>query len=155
MKMVLQRIKDNGEATLGLLFVNGEFQCFTLEDQKQEQKVTSETRVRFGKYKVSKKTSGRFYVAYYERWGHDFVPELIDVPEFTDILIHTGNTEADTAGCILVGMGCEADGEPTISSSRLAYTLLWNKIDRAFQAGEPVEIEIKDEEKRWISYLND
>ncbi len=155
MKMVLQRIKDNGEATLGLLFVNGEFQCFTLEDQRQEQKVTSETRVRSGKYKIAKKTSGRFYGAYSERWGHDFVPELLDVPEFTDILIHTGNTEGDTAGCILVGMGCEADGEPTISSSRLAYTLLWNKMDRAFQAGEPVEIEIKDEEKRWISYLND
>lgn len=153
MKIVLQRIKDNGEATLGLLFVNGTFQCFTLEDQHQDHKVLSETRIGDGKYQIAKKTSGRFYAAYSERWGHDFVPELLDVPDFTDILIHTGNTEANTAGCILVGMGCEADGEPTISSSRLAYTLLWNKIDRAFRAGEPVEIEIKDEGSRWVSYL--
>ena len=145
MEIKLQRIRDDGEATLGALHV-GNLVVFTLEDQHQDTKVAGETRIPSGRYYLKKRRYGRFYDAYNARWGHDYVLVLVDVPGFTDILIHTGNKDEHTDGCILVGFGANIFAEAEVSQSRPAYLAVWSMIDDAFGRGEKVRINIIDEE---------
>lgn len=149
MRLRLDRWMDNGEATAGRLYVNDRFICYTLEDQHQDMKIAGETRIPSGVYPIVPRRFGRFFDAYMERWGHDFVPELEGVPGFTDILIHTGNTDDHTAGCILVGKGFnDTQGNFTVHASRDAYKALYDLIERGFHAGEDISIEINDEDAR-------
>ena len=120
--MTLRLIREpsrNG-ATLGVLFVDGHFQCFTLEDAIREVagqpvaawKVPRQTAIPAGRYRVTLTASHRF---------QRVLPELHDVPGFTGIRIHPGNTIADTEGCLLVGKD-RTDG--TVRQSRVAYAAL-------------------------------
>ena len=80
--------------TFGSLFVDGRWFCFTLEDIMRDVKIPNETAIPMGTYAVALSPSERF---------HRLLPRLLNVPNFTGILIHGGNTTADTSGCILVG----------------------------------------------------
>jgi hypothetical protein len=53
------------------------------------------------------------------------LPRLENVPGFAGILIHAGNTEKDTAGCILVGQEHEDDH---LLRSRRALDALLEKL---------------------------
>lgn len=67
------------------------------------------------------------------------LPLLLNVPNFEGVRIHSGNTPADTEGCILVGQ----DRLPkSIGRSRLAFTALFAKLSRARSRSEPITIEI-------------
>lgn len=102
--MTLRVIREPSlnNATLGVLFVNGHFQCFTLEDQIREipgetvesWKMPGQTAIPQGRYRVLVTPSQRFQRP---------LPILLDVPGFTGVRIHAGNTITDTEGCILVG----------------------------------------------------
>lgn len=149
MELYLTRLLDDGEATLGLLTLPNDT-CFTLEDQHQDVKVAGETRIDAGRYEIIKRTHGRFYEAYKARWGHAWALELADVPGFTDILIHTGNKERDTEGCILVGYGANVRDEAEINQSRPAYVMVFEVIYRAFSQGERVWVTITDEGTSYV-----
>lgn len=132
MQLSLQRRNHNDEATVGTLFVDGCMVCHTLEDQPQANgKVYGETRIPAGTYNIIPRHHGRFYNSYNARWGHPFVLELVGVPGFTDILIHTGNTDDHTEGCILVGLSLNGF---TIGKSRDAYVKLFNMVKEAVQS---------------------
>jgi hypothetical protein len=74
---------------------------------------------------------------------HQGMLHLQDVPNFEWVYIHTGNTDDDTEGCILVGFGTDVDGgEITVSRSREAYEKLYNYILLAIESGEEIEMEI-------------
>jgi hypothetical protein len=117
--------------TIGELYVNGAFFCFTLEDviRPEGVKIKHETAIPAGKYQVVIAWSNRF---------QKHMPRLIDVPMFDGILIHSGNTNAHTSGCILVG---RKRGEASIAESRAAFAALFNVIARAALT-EKVWIEI-------------
>ena len=68
---------------------------------------------------------------------------LQEVPNFTNILIHIGNTIKDTMGCILIGM--EAEGEDLILRSTTAYVRFYRHVVEAFERNENVYIKIIDE----------
>ena len=127
-KLHLKRFVANDMGTLGLLYSDVEFICFTLEDPVREVKIPGETAIPAGPYALWKRTYGRFYEAYKNRWNHEFVVELLDVPEFTNILIHTGNEVGDTEGCILVGSGCNV-GDMSLTGSRVAYEYIFTLLD--------------------------
>lgn len=81
-------------ATMGKMFVDGVFFAFTLEDKVREVKVWGETAIPTGTYSV------------FVRYSNRFKKELVavkDVPKFDGVLIHGGNTDKDTHGCILIG----------------------------------------------------
>ena len=90
----VKRIKKESDYTIGQLFINGEYFCDTLEDEIRQVKVMHETAIPVGTYKVTLEGSPKF---------KRILPLLHNVPGFTGILIHSGNTDKHTSGCILVG----------------------------------------------------
>lgn len=98
MKLKLVRIAKRENYTIGKLYVEGEYFCDTLEDRVRdlsvEKKIPGETAIPAGKYDLIVSMSPRFKRE---------LPRLLNVPYFEGILIHRGNTEKDTSGCILVG----------------------------------------------------
>lgn len=151
----IQRFSSQNEDTLGLFF-NAEsvykFKCFTLEDEHRTKKVYSETRIPAGLYKLKLRTYGGFHDRYLARYGSDFhkgMIEIMDVPNFTDVLIHIGNDDDDTAGCILVGDSCDSNVENEndkgfIGKSRNAYERLYPEIRDALLDGESVYLRIRN-----------
>ena len=125
----VQRYTKDDEPTLGHVLVapagsDMRFQCFSLEDRHREgPKVAGDTRIPKGIYKLAWRTVGRF-AARWKRRGLPGSIELLDVPGFEAILIHAGNTKADTEGCLLMGMGANID-QRTISHSRDAVSTVY------------------------------
>lgn len=122
MKLTLERVKLGEDYTVGKLSVDGKFVCYTLEDKVREEdgvpveqwKVYAKTAIPKGTYSVSITMSNRFKTR---------LPLLANVPGFTGVRIHTGNSSKDTEGCILVGAGW--DGKSGwISSSAVAFAQL-------------------------------
>src|SRR5690348_11501219 len=81
--------------TLGVLFVDGRFRAFSLEDEISDVKVPGQTCIPAGRYQILLTWSPKF---------NKVLPELMNVPGFTGVRIHAGNTKADTAGCVLLGV---------------------------------------------------
>ena len=150
MKLLLQRSSRGDDSTVGVLHVNGVPRCFTLEDERREVKVKAETRIPAGTYEITLRAVGGFHGRYLKRYGpawHKGMLWLRDVPGFEYILIHIGNSDKDTAGCLLVGESARmnSDGNCTIQSSRLAYQRIYPEIAAALVNGERVTITIEDE----------
>lgn len=137
---------DNGKSTIGKMFINGTFECYTLEDTFNEPKVWGQTRIPEGTYDIILRNEGGMTSKYAKRYSnHKGMLWLQDVPNFEWVYIHTGNTEDHTDGCILVGKTCNSS-DGTIGNSRDAYKDLYSKIIEALDNGEQVTIEIiKDE----------
>lgn len=150
MKLKLQRDSNDSRSTLGRLFVDGRFECYTCEDEPRSTKVRGETRIPAGRYNVALRMEGGFHNRYLTRFGRSFHKGMLwvqDVPGFEWILIHIGNTEADTDGCILVGKRKLPNGEGggMVASSKDAYVALYPKVRDALLNGERVELEVCDE----------
>lgn len=150
MNLKLTRFSDNGNSTLGLIFIDNAFCCFSLEDEKRSVKIMGETRIPAGHYRIKLRTEGRFHERYQKRFPHDHVGmlELQDVPGFKYILIHPGNDESDTAGCILPGDTCDnnCSGKGKLQSSTSAYLRLYRKASGALISEIDVFIDVVDEE---------
>jgi len=105
MKLRLEREAITAQATHGVLYIGDLRLCATLENPSSAEKGA----IPAGVYEVALRYSPRFQM---------LLPELQRIPGFTDILIHSGNTEKDTTGCILVGNYRVDDA--TVAESRLA-----------------------------------
>lgn len=146
MKLQVVRTQFGKDATNGLLFIDGLFECYTLEDQYQEVKVMHETCIPEGTYDIKFRTVGGFHERYKKRYGnsHYGMLHLQDVPGFTYILIHAGNTDEHTSGCLIVGetqQDLDVSEDGFIGSSGKAYVKLYNKIAKQLLIGNPVTIE--------------
>ena len=129
-----------------MLFINGLFECYTLEDQYQAVKVMHETCIPEGTYDIKFRTVGGFHTKYKERYGnaHHGMLHLQDVPNFTYILIHAGNTDEHTSGCLIVGetqQDLDLSDDGFIGHSGKAYTKLYNKVAKDLLLGKSVSIE--------------
>ena len=139
----LIREPTEGGATLGSLYLNDAWQCWTLEDVIREPiwspasdldawvhswKLAGRTAIPQGRYQVGLTLSARFGVV---------LPELLEVPGFSGIRIHAGNTDSDTSGCILVG---RSRGEHKVVESRAA--LAW--LQQHLKVTEAIVIDIEN-----------
>ena len=137
MKLRLER-QIFGDATIGELLVDGQDECFALEDRVREVegqsveawKVPRETAIPKGTYNV--------VITYSNRFKRD-LPLLENVPGFSGVRIHPGNTTEDTEGCILVG---RTHTDKAVGESRAAFNALFEKIQQGLQDGDHVSIEI-------------
>jgi len=152
MKLQVLRISSGEDSTSGLLFdiTNGrKFLCYTLEDEYREEKIMGETRIPSGTYEVVFRKSGGFHNKYVKRYGkmHLGMLHIINVPGFEYILIHTGNTDEHTAGCLLLGdtqTNNQIAKDGFIGSSGQAYKRVYPKIADAIENGDCVTIEYID-----------
>lgn len=122
MKLKLLRDKDSGNATIGRLYCEKEFLCYTLENTWMD----NEPRVSCipeGRYGMKTKTYGKYYKKYQLP-----IPILQDVPGRSEILIHPGNYAKDTLGCILVG---DSKGEDAVWNSRNTWHNIYPYLSNA------------------------
>ena len=152
MKLKVIRFSSQKDSTNGLLFdmTSGtEFLCYTLEYEKREKKVMAETRIPAGTYSVLLRKEGGHHNRYSKKYGssHKGMLWLQDVPNFKWILIHTGNTDEHTAGCLIVGDSQENNilvKDGFIGRSTQAYKRIYPPIADALENGEEVTIEYID-----------
>ena len=133
MELKLVRGKANASSVEGKLYVDGVFECYTVEDLPRDKKVYGITGIPKGKYKVTVSMSTRF---------HKRLPLLLDVPGFEGIRIHSGNSSKDSEGCIIVGAVNERTDDDWVGSSKVAMSRLLPKIEDALAVCESVWIEI-------------
>ena len=139
MQLLLQRQASFKHATLGTLKINGVYECVTLEDVVRDLgpdgsgKVQDETAIPEGIYKVVIDFSQKF---------QKNMLHILDVPFFTGIRIHSGNTDLNTEGCVLVGQ--TVNGPDYIHGGSVELPILQEKIQTALELGEDVTIEIRN-----------
>lgn len=132
--------------TIGELRIDGLVYCYTLEDQVREPntprfkltldewvwtwKIKGTTAIPRGTYEVTIDFSSRFQC---------LMPHILDVPGFEGVRIHSGNSAADTEGCILVGQRTEGN---LVLDSRAAFKPLLAQLKEAFGRGEKIYLTI-------------
>ena len=153
MELEVLRFSSQEDSTSGLLFEIGDlgrkFLCYTLEDERRALKVRGETRVPAGTYKIKLRKEGGFNAKYTKKYGgfHRGMLHICDVPNFEYILIHTGNTDEHTAGCLLVGDSQENNviiKDGFIGKSGNAYKRIYPAIAKAIELNEEVTITYTD-----------
>jgi len=134
MKLLLKRVALKDHYTIGKLYIDNEYFCNTLEDTTRdlnkdgvdEVKIYGETSIPYGVYPIVFRVSPSF---------HRTMPYLENIKGFTNVMIHYGNTDKDTLGCILVGKNNQVG---RINESKVTFEELFNKI----QGHEGLTIEI-------------
>ena len=142
MKLTLNRKPSFGKSTMGTLYIDGGFACYTLEDEIREVpgqpvaqwKIKGATAIPAGEYLVSLQDSPRF--------GADTLT-LHNVPGFEYIRMHAGNVSDDTEGCVLLGMRA-TDQSLIGGTSRPAVNLVKSEVRAAIDRGEVVHITISN-----------
>ena len=142
MNITLNRIARKAKYTIGKLYINDQYFCDTLEDtdrgltqsmteqQIGSKKVYGETAIPTGTYRIIISYSNKFKKQ---------MPLLLNVPGFAGIRIHSGNTEKDSLGCILVGKN-KSVGK--VLESRDTYSKLFSILQEANKK-ETIKITIK------------
>ena len=136
MQLKLNRIFKTNTFTIGELYINEKYVTDTLEDRvrPEGEKVYGKTAIPEGTYEVKLTHSPRF---------KKILPEILNVPNFSGIRIHTGNSSKDTEGCILVGTW-DGEKEDWISDSRIAFEKLMSLLQKAEDKKESITITINN-----------
>ena len=149
MQILHNRVYQDASATIGVMRVfdnKGELTVFsTLEDAYNAPKIDGQTRIPPGTYEIKLREDSPKARRYREKYGEDHkgMLWLQDVPGFTFVYIHVGNTEYDTEGCILVG--CTVDLKScVVCSSVKAYSELYPIVQLALARHEKVHITIAE-----------
>ena len=135
MNIVLKRIALRDTYTIGKLYIDDKYICDTVEDKVRdinkngvfdngEKKVYGETAIPYGTYEVKWTYSNRF---------KKYMPELLNVSNFSGIRIHSGNTAADSLGCIIVG---ENKAVGKVLNSRATVNKLYPIIEKGCKEGK-------------------
>ena len=143
MRILLQRHALKAGYTIGRMEINGRYFCDTLEDTDRglresmtedeiaALKVKGATAIPTGTYRIDMQTRS-------PRFGR-VLPRLVSVKGYAGVLIHSGNTAADTEGCILVGENRER-GKVLNSRATLEHLLVL--LREAQAEGEEIELTI-------------
>ena len=136
MELKLNRIFLGSSATIGELYIDKKYIADTLEDRvrSEGEKVYGKTAIPEGTYEMVLSYSPRF---------KKILPEILNVPNFTGIRIHSLNKAEDSEGCIGVG---EWNGKDTnwISNSRIAFNELMSLLQKAANNKEKITITINN-----------
>lgn len=153
MELKLKRIALRETYTIGKLYVDGAYLCDTLEDKVRdlnkdgdlndigEGKVYGKTAIPYGKYEITMKVQSPKYSqrASYA-WCKGYLPRLLNVPHFEGILIHSGNDETHSHGCLLVG---ENKVKGKVVNSMETLKRVYRILKSASDSGEKIWITIE------------
>lgn len=156
MELALHRRYNGPNYTIGSLLIDGLYFCDTLEDKNRNLsstmnleeinkiKVKGETAIPYGTYKVTLNVKSPKYSNLdkykYVAFTKGYIPRLINVPGFEGILIHAGNQDKDTDGCVLVG---ENKVKGQVINSQATWVKLYKLMQQAIAKGEGISITIK------------
>lgn len=123
MELQIKRKEFTDKSTIGELSVDGVFECYILEDKDRKletggNKIHGLTAIPRGRYEIAITFSNRF---------KQYMPLLLNVPQFEGVRIHSGNTSENTEGCPLTGTTKSKD---FVGGSRAAYTKLFAKLKK-------------------------
>ena len=149
--LMLLRFSDDETTTLGLLYVNDRFYCYTLEDTFHEIKIDGETRIPAGTYPVQfRKEETELTLKYRERYPDWFTwhLQLKNVPGFNSIYIHNGGDHTHTEGCLLVSDSLNVSNENTfLSNSKETFRRLYGYLREQLDNNIPMRISIYNENR--------
>lgn len=132
----IDRKPTERETTFGQLFIDGVFECYTLEDAIRDHKLPGQTCIPPGRFRVSLEHSPRF--------GPDTL-SILSVPDFTGVRIHGGNDKDDTEGCPIVGDRIDRDSlSISGAAARGVLKRLKDKVRAALQDGGEVWLTINN-----------
>ena len=159
MDLLVLRFSSQKDSTNGLLFQKTEsfglqFLCYTLEDEFRALKVRGETRIPAGIYDIQFRKEGGFHNKYSKRFTdiHKGMLQVMDVPNFDYILLHCGNTDEHSSGCLLLGDSQENNviiKDGFIGKSTNSYKRVYPLIAKELELGNKVTIEYKDFDKQF------
>lgn len=148
-KFYLSRLFRNEHETIGIISSAGRIICHSLEDEKRTIKVFSETRIPAGTYRITLRTEGSHHERYKLKFPelHNGMLWVRDVPNFKWILIHIGNDDDDTAGCLLTGISSyiKKDNRYELIHSTSAYLRLYPLMAEPLSKGDEVLLIVRDE----------
>lgn len=153
MELIVNRKYKKQSYTIGELYVDGKFFSNTLEDADRglddsmslakikELKKPTITAIPKGTYEITLDViSPRFCTnSFYKQVCDGKLPRLLNVKGFEGILIHAGNTDKDTSGCLLVGMNFE---KGKVLKSRETFKELYKLLKDKHDKGEKITIKI-------------
>ena len=150
MELLLQRIARRDTYTIGRLYIDGQYFCDTCEDTDRglrqdlplsvnmAKKRRGVTAIPVGRYRVTLDVfSQRFSKKKQYDFTRGYLPRLVNVPAFEGILIHIGNTAADSEGCILVGRNTKVG---MVLESTKTFKALYEVLRKA---SDPIYITVK------------
>ena len=146
MKTKIIRVAEGKNSTLSHLYIDGIFQCFLLEDKIRAVKIMKQTAIPEGIFRLRLNTWGGMNKTYFPKYGpiHKGMIEIADLPTFSAVYIHVGNTILETAGCPLVGLSyIKKDGEYQVLQSADAYRQVYRKLYEV-ATGKDNKIEISN-----------
>lgn len=117
MEITLQRLYQGDDCTIGTLSMNRKILCYTLENPWKDNEKN-----------VSSIPEGRYSCAPYNSEKYPNVWKINNVKDRTDVLIHIGNYEKDTKGCILVGSNVAYNKKNMVTNSRITMEKLHSEI---------------------------
>lgn len=153
--ITLLRYIDDGETTIGLLYINDSFYCYTLEDTFRDVKVAGETRIPAGEYTVNFRVEEteltKKYRERYPEWFSHHI-QIQNVKDFSSIYIHSGGDHTHTEGCILVSDSLSIGSTSSfLTNSRNTFRRLYQCLREPLDNKKKVVIRIKDE--AWFKNL--
>ena len=140
----LHRFNTTEKSTTGILTIDGDFFCYTIEDTHQEEKVAGKTRIPAGFYEIKLREDISPMTERYQKKYHFFTRhlQLTNVPNFKYVYVHVGNRAEDSEGCILLGSTC---GQDFVGNSSETFERFYTQIQPKLLAGGRVYIAINDE----------
>lgn len=153
MELRLKRIALREDYTIGKLFIDSHYFCDTLEDKVRdynkdgdlndpnEQKVYGRTAIPYGRYEITMKVqSSKYSQRASYAWCKGYLPRLLNVPHFEGILIHSGNDDTHSNGCVLVG---ENKVKGKVINSMETLKRLYRILKSASDSGDKIWITIE------------
>ena len=149
------RFSDDGATTVGLLYLNGHFYCYTLEDTYHAQKIADNTRIPAGTFSVDFNRADTPLTLKYRNHFPDWFTyhlEIMNVPGFQGVYIHSGGDHNDTSGCLLVSNRLTIDANNTFfTNSQTTFKQLYQYLKETLDKGTRVRLIIRDES--WFDHL--
>lgn len=157
MEIVVLREPSKSESTRGELLMDGDRFGDTLEDEKRDVKVSGETRIPAGRYRLGLRTflsseeekglisdMTKKYRKKFEWFMYHI--QVMDVPNFSYVYIHVGNYESNTDACLLIGDGFTDYDEKSA---------IWNSSD-TYEEFYKIVVPILEDgcEEVWITYID-
>jgi hypothetical protein len=160
MNLLLKRLYDSGSATVGMLFFKSDKLRYvsTLEDTYNIDKIPGSTRIPAGQYEIKLRRQGKFFENYCKHENKKIaeltqkygILHLQNVPNFEFVLIHTGNTNKDSSGCLLIGNNVDnfsIENGGLLTSSTAGYLYFIQHVFPMFDTNKIIQITILDTDR--------